>query len=252
MSRFFPSPRFVICLLTGSLALGCLLAEKPRYPELDDPFGPRHGPPPRMSADLPERQPAPPPPKANERQMDASELIDNLEDSSQQYDEPPSEVTMQQLQALERFLNTPPEQLARIRETIERVEAMSEEEKDALRAKIRTFRTLQRDKMEKLRDIHRLWQDVPRRDRHLVHRYMMSLPREEAAAVRVEIAQLDQRQFDEYFQGLLAKARAADEAGGLPNLADSVRRWRRDRNEPPGGQDRSGSEQMNTRKSRPE
>jgi len=247
MTRVFNSPRLLIGLLSGALALGCLFAEKPRYPELDDPFGPRHGPPPRH-ADLPERQPAPPP-AAAEEQVNASELMSELDNSSADYDEPAADhATMKQLHALERFLNTPPEQLAAIRQTIERVEAMSDEEKQAMLAKIENFRQLQKDKIDKLREIHRRWEGYPRQERHLVHRYMMSLTREQAMNVRREIARLQDEEFDAYFQNLLAQARSAEEAGELPSLAETVRHWSRDRGAPPGSRDRKESEQVNARK----
>lgn len=243
MTRILKRSRMIISLVVGSLVLGGLYADKPRYPELDDPFGPRHGPPPVMA-----QHDSPPPPPMGGKDVDASELIDNLGDSSSAYNDPQAQVDLKQLQALERFLNTPPEQLARIRETIERVEAMSEEEKQALREKIGAFRQLEEDKIRKLRDIHQVWQGAPRDERQLVHRYMMSLPREEANGIREKIAEMPETEFQSYFESLLAKAKEADAAGQLPTMPESIRRWKRDRKDSNGGPDRGPEDRVNARK----
>ncbi len=246
MSTRLNSPRLLSCLLAGSLALSCLSAEPPpRYPELDDPFGPPPGPPPQMQADMPPHGQLPPPPLREQpgERIDAGELLTELEDSGVAYDDPESKVTLEQLHALERFLCMPPEQLARIRQTIERVEGMSEEEKEALKAKIAAFRKLEEEKIDKLRKMHNLWRGVPREQRMLVHRYMMSLPMEEANAIRKQCMQFEEQQFEACFQELVAKAEAADAAGELPSLPESVRRWRRDRD--PDSKDHRHPDQLN-------
>lgn len=253
MNAFIAHHRFFACLMAAFLALNCLVAEKPRYPDLSDPFGPRHGPPPMERGEGDHNRPPPPPrPDSRGESMNASELIDDLETVESNDETTESPVSLDQLRALERFLEMPPEQLARIRETIERVEAMPEEEKQALREKIQTFRHMEEEKIKKLRDIHRIWKDVPREERRLVHRYMMSMPKEEANAIRREIASLPREEFHDYFEGMLANAREAEAAGELPTLPESVRRWRRDKEKHADPSDPHSPDRLNTRRDRPE
>ncbi|MFW5882796.1 MAG: DUF3106 domain-containing protein [Verrucomicrobiota bacterium] len=56
----------------------------------------------------------------------------------------------QERMILERFLEMPPEQLARIRQTLERLESMSEEERSELRERARSFRRLDEEKRERM------------------------------------------------------------------------------------------------------
>lgn len=219
MIAHFASSRFWIGLAAVALTLGSLWAGDPRYPELDDPFGPRHGPPPPQQDSRPNRPVDNRPPRPN------ADMPPPPMDSSADFDTE-TEVSMEQLVALERFLDMPPEHLAAIRQTIERVEAMSEQEKEALRSKIREFRQLQKDKIERYREVHQIWSDYPQDQRRLVHRYMVTLPREEAAEVRQALAGMNAEETFAYFKILHERAQALEKAGELPDLPESIRRWK--------------------------
>lgn len=239
----YSRPRILLAALSlSALTLGGLFAQNQRYPGLPAPFAPP--PPPADSVD------APPPPNnrpSKEQRQEAKRLINEFNDSSATYDEEQSDrVTMEQLHALERFLEMPPEQLARIRQTIERVETMSPEEKDAIRARIAAFRNLEEEKINRIRKFHQVWSNLDPLERRLVHRYIMTLPRDEAEQIRQQTASMSAQEQLAQFNELLARAEAADAAGELPSMADNIRRWRRDRRDNnDNGREQNGY--MNTR-----
>ncbi|WP_309385554.1 DUF3106 domain-containing protein [Cerasicoccus frondis] len=222
--------RFLLGLTSSALLIGMLQAENQRYPGLHAPFG---SPPHQMEQGGDSLPPPPPgmrPESAQDRQQ-AKKLLDEINDSSANAASADERISIEQLYALQRFLEMPPEQLAKIRQTIERVETMSDEEKAAIRAKIEAFRNLQEDKIQKFRDTHRMWSDLKPEDRRLLHRYVMSLPREEAEAIRESISQMSPEQQQAAFQALLEDARVAEAEGTLPSMADNIRKWRKDRRE---------------------
>ncbi|GHB96855.1 DUF3106 domain-containing protein [Cerasicoccus arenae] len=220
MSAQYFSPRFFLSLTVSVLAVGCLWADQPRYPGLDNPF---NAPPARKR----EMRPPPPLPDTPAAAEGAKQLMSelNVDDSSEYYDAE-AKVSIEQLYALERFLETPPDQLARIRETIVRVEAMTPEERAAMREKIQAFRRLHQEKIDKVRAAHVRWKSYEPADRRLLHRYVMSLPKEQAKEIREQTMAMSPEEREAFFQALLTKAKEAEAQGALPDLPDSVRNWR--------------------------
>ncbi|MGE9294879.1 MAG: DUF3106 domain-containing protein [Puniceicoccales bacterium] len=145
-------------------------------------------------------------------EIDTDQLFDQLEQEEQ------GEISLEQLRSLESFLNMPPKQLAQVRAAIERIEAMSPEERDALRDKIREFREMREEKMHKLRKAYRAWKTFDPEQRWLVHRYVVSLPPEQAKELKQIVIGLNEDERRDYFLTLLEKARAAEAAGKLPDL----------------------------------
>lgn len=184
-----------------------------RYPGLIDPFGP---PPPDLGESIPPPLPPPgedgappPPPDGDQADIDASEIFG---DDATADGETLSPV---QLAALERFLEMPPEKLANIREVIQRIEQMSEEEKAALRTRIRAFHELRREKAQRLQAAHRQWQAMSPQDRHLLRVYLISAPPETREDFRDAVASLSGEARENYVQSVLTQARAAEAAGEL-------------------------------------
>lgn len=102
--------------------------------------------------------------------------------------------SMHQLIMIERFLDMPPERLAEIRATLERVEAMSPEEKDAMRKRIAEFRRLPPEKRHK---ISQALENIPEAERRKIHAYWKSMSPEERRKKR------------EAFQNMSPEERAA-------------------------------------------
>lgn len=96
-----------------------------------------------------------------------------------------------QLAMLERFLNMPPEKLAEIRETIEQVEAMSEEEREAMRQQIAEYRKLRFEKRRALLDAFR---KVPQEEREQMREYWQSLSPEEREQKRRTLREMSQEE----------------------------------------------------------
>lgn len=93
-----------------------------------------------------------------------------------------------ELMLLHRLLRMPPEHLARLRETVARVEAMSEEERDALRARL--------DEMIRKEggppaDMLRRFESLDPEDRAALRRHVLTLPPEERHAFFKELRRMD-------------------------------------------------------------
>ncbi|WP_309397201.1 DUF3106 domain-containing protein [Cerasicoccus maritimus] len=220
----------IASFLFVGLTISPLMAQYQRYPNLHAPFGP---PAKEQAGSRDDRLPPPPAIPDEEERQQAKEILSEINNSSNANtadgDAQGDRINMEQLHALQRFLEMPPEQLAKIRQTIERVEAMSEEEKAEIRAKIETFRQLQEDKIQKLKKSHRMWSNLQPEDRQLMHRYLMSLPREEADAIRRKAAKSTPEEQEAQFSVLLEEARAAEADGTLPSMSETIRKWRRER-----------------------
>ncbi|MEO0795193.1 MAG: DUF3106 domain-containing protein [Verrucomicrobiota bacterium] len=214
MSKRIQLRTLQIGLLAAVLGVASSLLADRRYPELKDPFGGRPQKP------VSETESAPPPP-APERLQTGDSLQDIDPDLLfEPLDAKDGQAQMEQLHALERFLEMPPEQLARIRVAIERVESMSDAEKEALRERIRSFRGMHEEKIAKIRDAHRHWKKMSREDRHVLHRYMMSLPREESMEIRKTIVGMEREERQQFIAGLVDQAREQDDLGNLPEIRD--------------------------------
>jgi len=196
----------VQCLFGAILFVGAVVLDaERRYPELTDPFGP--SPDPASPVDRPRTDGGSNPEASG--QLGAPGFLKPPDDG---------DAGLRHLEALENFLNMPPDQLAQVRSTIERIEAMSEEEKARLRARIKEFRELHADQIQKLRQAHHTWQTLSGDDRRLIHRYMMSLPREETKEVRGRLLSLGVRERQQYLMSLLQSARLAQQSGDLPDI----------------------------------
>lgn len=127
------------------------------------------------------------------------------------------------LAALEHFLTMPPEKLARIRKTIERIEAMDEAEKEALLANIREFREKNPDREAGLL---RQFQRMPLEERMLLRRYFLSIPPEKAMQLRRRLMRADSEQRQIIVEEILSVARDLPEVAE-PGSSQSRRSIRR-------------------------
>ncbi|MCC5838787.1 MAG: DUF3106 domain-containing protein [Opitutales bacterium] len=86
---------------------------------------------------------------------------------------PPDESALrEQMQLLDQFLQLPPEKLARMRQTIEMIERMEEEERELLRIRIRQFTEMTPELRSELRQ---MGEALPMSSRQVFGQYWLSL-----------------------------------------------------------------------------
>jgi len=103
------------------------------------------------------------------------------------------------LEMLERFLDMPPERLAQIRETIERVESMSDEEKERMRDQIAEYREMHQNKRRKLLEA---FERVPKEEREEMRDYWNSLSPEERKEQRQKLREMSPEERKEWRKNL--------------------------------------------------
>ncbi|MGE9293542.1 MAG: DUF3106 domain-containing protein [Puniceicoccales bacterium] len=188
-------------LRVALLALAPLSISSPALLAADDSAAPHSdmAPP---AAPAPEAEPGPPPPPPPQ---------DELDDARQSHDrisprEHRPKGMSEELAAVEKFLDMSPEQLAMIRNLIGRIEQMSEEEKEEMRARIRKIRDMDSARRQQLMEEHR---KIPWEERMILHQYWRSLPDEERKALWREMKGLSPEERLAQHQKMLLKAKEA-------------------------------------------
>lgn len=102
---------------------------------------------------------------------------------------PPDESALrEQMQLLDQFLQLPPEKLARMRQTIELIERMEEEERELLRIRIRQFTEMTPELRAELRQIG---EALPMPSRQIFSQYWLSLKEPQRESWRSRLKDLD-------------------------------------------------------------
>lgn len=111
-----------------------------------------------------------------------------------------------QLRMLEHLLQAPPEQLARLRQAIARIEAMDEAQKEALLKRIREFRQAPEERREHLR---REISHIPQDERSLLRAWFAQMSPQERRRTFAEMRGLDPEAREAKRQEWVQRARDA-------------------------------------------
>ena len=127
---------------------------------------------------------------------------------------------MQEMRLLHRFLSLPPERLQHLRETIERIENMSTEEKDELRSKIQEFHRLNATQRRRL---EQTWKEMPSESRQKLHHHWQGMSPTERRRERRKLGQMNREERWQYHRRLLGQLRSPQEREpGAPASASQI------------------------------
>jgi len=111
---------------------------------------------------------------------------------------------------IERFLSMPPETLAKIRRTLERIEAMSTEEKEQLLERVRDFRRMDE---KRRRDLMSQFRGMDRGQGRVLARHLFSMPAEDREAEIKKIRAMEPDERRAYMQALRDEFQKDTDAG---------------------------------------
>ena len=124
----------------------------------------------------------------------------NLEDfSPDEYSKKIHEMAM-----LDQFLRLPPEKLQLIRQTIEKIESMSPDEKESLRNQLQAFKRLHPRQQE---DIRKRFDRIPSEDRAIMRQHWLQMTTEERVAERRKVQQMSPEERHQYHRDIILDAR---------------------------------------------
>ncbi len=143
---------------------------------------PPPGRPPPIPDELLRMRPPPPPPSApDDRQL------------------------REQLELFDQFLQLPPEKLRRMRQTIEAIERMSEEDRELFRVRIRQFTEMSPQMREEIR---REGRGLPQQYQRVFSQYWLSLYPEQRERLRVRMEGMDEAERRDYLVAELDRFQA--------------------------------------------
>ena len=120
---------------------------------------------------------------------------------------------MAEMALLDRLLSMPPERLSHLRQTIERVEGMSLEEREELRKKVRHFRHLHPRERSRM---FRNWEELPKETRTLLRRHWEGMSHEERRARRHELESMEIRERMKFHKELIHRLQAESKGEKSP------------------------------------
>lgn len=115
---------------------------------------------------------------------------------------------VEDLGALHRFLSLPPERLAEIRKTIEYIEAMTSEEREALRNRVSALRESQ---IELLRLTREGLEALPPEEKIVLNDYWTGLDADERMRQRKRVAQMEPEERYQFFRSIIESRAPARE-----------------------------------------
>lgn len=111
---------------------------------------------------------------------------------------------MQEIAMLDRFLKLPPDKLRRIRQTIEKIENMSFEEKEILRNQLQAYKSLHPRQQE---DLRKRFDRLPSEERAIMRQRWLQMTAEERIAERIKIQQLSPEERRQFHKNIIHNAR---------------------------------------------
>ena len=120
---------------------------------------------------------------------------------------------MREMALLDRLLSMPPDRLSHLRQTIERVEGMSPEEREDIRSKIRHFRRLHPTMRSRM---FRNWEELPEETRTLLRRHLEVMTHEERRARRLQLESMEIRERMKYHKELIHRLQAESKGEKSP------------------------------------
>jgi len=111
---------------------------------------------------------------------------------------------MQEMTMLDRFLKLPPDNLRRIRQTIEKIENMSSEEKENLRNQLQAYKRLHPRQQEDLRN---RFDHIPSENRAIMRQRWLQMTADERIAERRKVQQLSPEERREFHRNIIHNAR---------------------------------------------
>ncbi len=124
-------------------------------------------------------------------------------------DRPDEGLLREQLEQLDSFLQLPPEKLQRMRQTIEMIERMNEEERAVLRMQIRQFTEVSSEIRAEIRKVS---ESLPPRYHTLFNQYWLSLYPDQRSQLRDEMSALSSAEREAFLVARLDRFRARMDA----------------------------------------
>ncbi len=111
---------------------------------------------------------------------------------------------IQEMTMLDRFLRLPPDKLRRIRQTIEKIENMSSEEKENLRNQLQAYKRLHPRQQE---DLRKRFDSIPSEERAIMRQRWLQMTAEERIAERRKVQHLSPEERRQFHRNIIHNAR---------------------------------------------